>query len=324
MRILFITSNRLGDAVLSTGIVRYLTATYPDAKITVACGGLGESLFASAPQVSEVIVLKKRPYAGHWRDLWKQCRKTKWDIIIDIRNSIVSRVLRGKAKYIWQGGGQNKQHKVEQMSSVLKLETPSAPCLWFSKEQIAQAQEYIPESAGAVLAVGPAANWIGKTWAHDRFVSVIERITGKDGILPEAPVAVFAAPGEEEIANKVLQAIPENRQIDVIAKLNPGDAAAVLARCALYLGNDSGLMHCAAASQVPTVGVFGPGYPEQYRPWGAHTTYVQTPETADELIAAAGGDTAAVTESLMNSLTVDAVEKAIVAHWQKVQKDQAV
>ena len=322
MKILFITSNRLGDAVLSTGILQYLMTEHPDAEVTVACGPLGESLFASAPNVKEVKVLRKKSYARHWLYLWQECRKTKWDIIVDIRDSIVSRILSSNQTFIWSGGD-TSLHKVEQMASVLKLETPPSPHLWFSDAQMGIARDYIPDGTGAVLAIGPAANWMGKTWAADRFSELIARLTGSKGILPDAPVAVFAAPGEEEIAEEVLFSIPKKRRIDVIAQLNPGDAAAVLSRCALYIGNDSGLMHCAVATNIPTVGLFGPGYPEHYRPWGAHTTYVQTPETADELLAPFGGDASKVTESLMDSLTVDAVEEAVIEHWQTCAKKKA-
>lgn len=319
MKILYITSNRLGDAVLSTGLVRHFEDSYPDTEVTVACGSLAESIFAPAPVVKHVIPMKKRSWSRHWIDLWRDCRHTRWDMIVDVRNSAVSRLLRGDKKYIFSGKGDDRLHKVEQMAAVMKLATPPAPKLWFSEKQMVTARQYIADGTEPVLGIGPAANWIGKTWATDRFAELVRRLTAKDGILPAAPVAVFAAPGEEEIAYQLLETIPAARRIDVIAKLDPGQAAAVISRCAIFVGNDSGLMHCAAAADVPSVGLFGYGFPAQYRPWGAHCTYVRTPESPAELLKASGADhPSLVTHSLMASLSVDMVEAAVTEHWRKI------
>src|SRR6516164_222413 len=70
MRILFITSNRLGDAVLSTGLLDHLIRAHSDARITVACGPVAEGLFARMPHNERTIVLDKHPYRLHWLPLW--------------------------------------------------------------------------------------------------------------------------------------------------------------------------------------------------------------------------------------------------------------
>ncbi len=184
---------------------------------------------------------------------------------------------------------------------------------WTSTRQLEEQQKkalgLIPNGS-AVLGVGPTANWAGKTWPYERFIEVIEWMTAQGGLMPDARVAVFAAPGEEEAAYKVLESIPEDRRLDLIAKTDPGTAAAALARCDYYIGNDSGLMHCAAAAGVSTFGVFGPSYPHIYRPWGAHASYASTPQNFDELIDFEGYDVNIV-GSLMTSLTVDMVKEGM-------------
>src|SRR5690606_1328345 len=149
--------------------------------------------------------------------------------------------------------------------------------LWFTPEQAERARQFIPEG-DLVLAIGPTANWRAKTWPAENFIELVNNLTAPGGLMPGARVAVFAATGQEEDARKVLDSVPEARRIDVIARADPGTAAAALARCDFYIGNDSGLMHCAAAAGVPTVGLFGPSWPHLYRPWGAHTAYVSTPQ----------------------------------------------
>ena len=310
MKILFITSSRIGDAVLSTGLLDHIAHTYPNAKVTIACGPLCTSLFEGYPLLDKIIPLKKEKRHKHWVKLWKQVIGTKWDMVIDLRDSAVSRLIRTKKRFVHSRHIDKGLHKVEQNAAVMGLNPPPSPNLWFTADQKKKAADLIPDNT-KVLAVGPTANWIGKTWPPERFVDVINFMTAKDGILPDAPVAVFAAPGEEENAYHVLNSMPADRQIDVIAKTDPGTAAAALSRCAFYLGNDSGLMHCAAAAGVPTVGVFGPSYPHIYSPWGAHTAYARTPESFDELIDFDGYNPKTLDRTLMTSLGTTTVIELI-------------
>ncbi|MEM6811537.1 MAG: glycosyltransferase family 9 protein [Pseudomonadota bacterium] len=305
MKILFITSTRIGDAVLSTGALNYLIQKHKGCEVSVVCGPLPATLFEGFPNIDEIIALKKEKHHKHWFKLWKKVSKTKWDIVVDFRNSLVSRTIFAKKRYIYGKQIDQKKHKVEQASHLIerKLDIP-APKLYFTAEQEQFADELLG-SHGKFIAVGPTANWIGKTWESEKFIETIEWLTRDEGPFPDMPVAIFAAPGEEEQAHKVFDALPEDKRIDVIAKGNPGQVAAILNCAEFYLGNDSGLMHIAAACQVPTVGVFGPSYPHLYAPWGIHTAYAQTPETFDELTDFEGYDPKTLDRTLMKSLKTE-------------------
>ena len=319
MKILFITSTYIGDGALSTGALDYFIQKYPDAEITVACGPLVSGVFEQAPRVSRVISLKKEPYAMHWRKLWLETIGTKWDIVVDLRNSLMSRLLRAEKRYIW-GKQDKKKHKVEQIAEVIDASPVPSPVLWFDAEMRRKAEAFIPVGA-PVLAVGPTANWLAKTWPAENFIDLIGRLTSAESIFSLARVAVFGAPGEEETAYKVLNALPENRRIDVIAKTSPVTAAAVLQRCDFYIGNDSGLMHCAAAAGVPTLGLFGPGWPKRYCPWGKHCDFVATPENFEQLTNYPDYSPRTA-PCLMTSLTVTAAYTAAVDLWKKVSDDK--
>lgn len=308
MNILFITASRIGDAVLSSGLLNYMAQKYPDAKVTIACGPLAVSLFEGYPCLERVIALKKEKRHGHWIKLWKQTIGTKWDIVVDLRNSAVSRLIRADQRFIYS---KQDGHKVEQAAAVMGLDAVPAPKLWFTDAQMVEARALIP-AAERVIAVGPAANWLAKTWPAERFIEVLAYLTGAGGAYEGAKVAVFGAPGEEDVCRQVLAALPAGQGIDAIAKGNPGQAAAALSLCDFYLGNDSGLMHAAAACGVKTFGVFGPSYPHLYAPYGEHTAYARTPESFDELIAY-DGYSAATAPCLMGSLTVEAVKGALDA-----------
>ncbi len=314
MKVLFITSTRLGDAVLSTGLLDYIVKQYPESQVTVACGPLPKSLFEGFPNVERIITLKKQKRHGHWVELWKRTISTKWDIVVDLRNSAVSRLIRSKARYNFGSHIDKSKHKVEQAADVMKLSNVPAPKLYFTNAQEEFAQNLIStklSEGSSVIAIGPSANWVGKTWESEKFIEVIKWLTSDNSSFPNAHVAVFAAPGEEEQATPVLMSVPEGKRINGIAKGNPGEVAAALSLCDFYLGNDSGLMHAAAAASVPTVGVFGPSYPHLYAPWGMHTAYARTPKNFDELIDFEGYSPKTLKHTLMSGLTVARVKEVI-------------
>ncbi len=318
-RILFITSSRIGDAVLSSGLLNYMHSEYPNAKFTISCGPLAVSLFEGFPNLERIIPLKKQKYNKHWIGLWSDIVGTNFDIVVDLRNSAVSRLIRARKRYVYGAYVDKGTHKVDQNASVMKLSDISpSPKLWFSDTQVKMAEDLIPpDDGGLVLGVGPTANWVGKTWPEDRFIKVIEWLTSINGLMPSARVAVFAAPGEEEAARRVLASVTKDKQLDIIAKTDPGSAAATISRCDFYIGNDSGLMHCAAAAGVPTFGLFGPSYPHIYSPWGEHTSYASTPKSFDELIDY-DGYSSETCGCLMNELPVDMVISAIEKSWPHI------
>ncbi|MBI1301865.1 MAG: glycosyltransferase family 9 protein [Alphaproteobacteria bacterium] len=308
--ILFITSSRIGDAVLSTGILNHLHDTNPEARFTICCGPLAVSLFEGFPNVDRVIAIKKEKHHKHWLKLLKEVIGTKFDIVVDLRNSAVSRLVRARKRYIYGKQITQSLHKVEQNAAVLKLMNTPAPKLWFSQKQLEFANNAMGQSPN-ILGVGPAANWPAKTWPIERFIEITQWLMNERHI---EYVAVFAAPGEESIARQLLQSISQEKQIDMIAKTDPGTAAACLSKCYYYIGNDSGLMHCAAAVGVQTIGLFGPSYPSLYRPWGKEASYVSTPETFDELIDY-DAYRAQTAPCLMESLAIDTVKAHIQKNW---------
>jgi len=98
-----------------------------------------------------------------------------------------------------------------------------------------------------------------------------------------ARVAVLAAESEIEAAKPVLYAIPADRRINLIGQVDLPTLGACLARCDLYIGNDSGLMHMAAASGCPTLGLFGPSSEIFYGPWGQRAMSVRGPRSFEDI-----------------------------------------
>ncbi|HJS87828.1 MAG TPA: glycosyltransferase family 9 protein, partial [Acetobacteraceae bacterium] len=268
MRILFVTSNRVGDAVLSTGLLDHLIRAHPKARITVACGPYAEGIFARVPNRERTIILRKRRWNAHWLGLWAWAAGRRWDLVVDVRGSALGWMVRTRRRAAMRSrtwGEAGTKHKVVQLASMLGLDPPPAPVAWIAAQDHARAKALLPADQ-PVIALGPTANWAPKIWPAERFAALFRTLAGD--MLPGAIPAVLGGPGEAEraMAAPLLALLPE--AIDLVGTLSLPEAAACLVRAALFVGNDSGLMHLAAATGAPTIGLFGPTPAAEYAPIG--------------------------------------------------------
>jgi len=308
--ILFVTATRIGDAVLSTGLLRYLVARFPGARFTIAAGPVAAPLFRAVPGLERLITIAKRPLARHWLDLWAQVAFRRWDMVVDLRGSALAWLVRAGERRM-AGKGPVGEHRLVHLARLFDLgETPS-PCLWTGPAEEAAAQRLIP-AGGPVLGLGPTANWAGKIWRPERFAELARRLTAPGAPFAGARIAIFAAPHERALAEPVLTAVPPSRLLDLTREPDLLVVAAALGRVSLFIGNDTGLMHMAAAKGVPTLGLFGPSPDALYAPWGPHAAVVRTRLSYEALVGAADFDHRR-TETLMDTLDIEAVEAAAEA-----------
>jgi ADP-heptose:LPS heptosyltransferase len=287
MRILFITSSRIGDAVISCGILEQLRVTYPAARITVAAGVVAAGVFERLPGLERLIVFDKERFDLHWPRLWTKFFLHVWDIVVDVRGSAMPFFLLARRRKMIRGG-RRPGRRYLQLAAAMGFSTAPLPVTWTNAADDARAAALLP--SGPIIALGPTANWDGKIWPPERFVEVFHALAAE---LPGATAAIFAGPGttERALAAPVLAAIPN--AIDLVGALTLPEAAACLRRCKIFIGNDSGLMHIAAASGTPTLGLFGRSRADEYAPAG--------PRTAVAIAPGPPGETP------MDLLTVDAV-----------------
>ncbi len=250
MRILFITSNRIGDAVISTGLLDHLIHTDPACRITIVCGPVAEGVFARMPNRERTILFEKRPRDLHWLVLWQDVVRVRWDLVIDLRQSVLAYLVRTGRRIVKQPGTGGLR-KYEQLGRLMGLDPAPLPVVWTAAPDRARAAALL--DPGPVIGLGPTANWPPKAWPAERFAALFHALAA--GSLPGAVPAVFAGPGSAEraMAAPLLALLPG--AIDLCGKLTLPEAAACLQRCAVFIGNDSGLMHLAAAAGIPTVGL---------------------------------------------------------------------
>ena len=319
MKILFVTATRIGDAVLSTGLLRYLIERYSGAAFTVAAGPLAAPLFTEVPGLAKLIVVEKKARGLHWFSLWRQVATTRWDLAVDLRGSALTYLLWARQRRVMAKGDPD-EHRVRQLARLFKLEPPPMPTLWLGARHLEAAAKLVPADA-PLLVIGPAANWERKEWRAARFAELALRLTGSAGPLAGARVAVMAAAHERAQAQPVVDALPAERVIDLVGRIDLLTAGAILRHAALFVGNDTGLMHLSAAAGAPTLGLFGPSNVKEYAPWGPRAAYVHTALGYWELYKP--GWHLTPHDSMMDSLSVDMAEEGARALLERVKGEAA-
>ena len=259
--ILLIRYSALGDVVLATSVVAPLRAKYPGVRLEwitdAAYAGLLEGV------VDRVIPFSRKDPAGRaavLRDV-----KGRFDLAIDLQNKLWSvRVSRAAApkrlrfvrRTTMQALGSLVGRDVildgapatELYAKAAQLEQSGTVQLTVSAQAAARAQELIPE--GSWVAVAPGAAWETKRWPADRLAQVAARLK-EDG----HRIALVGGPMDGALLDVIRAGCSPD--VDLTAESLPVLAAA-LGRVRLLIGNDSGLVHVAAAMGRPALALFGP------------------------------------------------------------------
>eukprot|EP01039_Chlorochromonas_danica_P014205 gene14205-16552_t len=139
---------------------------------------------------------------------------------------------------------------------------------------------------------------------------------------------VVGGPDDRWAAEAVRRVIARDRLIDLVGRTDLLTVFACLKRARLFIGNDSGLMHMAAAAGAPTLGLFGPSDDRLYGPWGRHARALRGPREFESFVASDPELNQAVCHML--DLPVESVVRAARAlyaesdaDWRAEHGDQA-
>jgi ADP-heptose:LPS heptosyltransferase len=284
--ILYLSSSRIGDAVLASGLLKRLYDEIPDARFTIVAGPPSAPLYRDLPNLDQIIVMEKAKGGGHWFKLWSQVRGRRWGLVLDRRGSSIARFLSAKKRVIHRRMGDREPvHKVIEAARLLRLtEDPPAPYLFTSEATEAKAQGLLGEGS-PILAIGPAANWVGKTWPVERFALTAVQLMEQGAPFEHGRLLILGGPEDWRAAEPLRRSLPRERWIDLTDQNDLLVTYAALKRARLYIGNDSGLMHLAAAAGTPTLGLFGPSDERLYGPWGPNTRVVRGPRSFSQIQA---------------------------------------
>ncbi len=312
----------LGDLVLTTPVFRELKRAYPQARITAVVQEAYRSILATNPHVAEVLTI--RPMRSRWLPkgaltllaafgfYWSELRGRNFDVAISprwdtdehlaallclltdagVRVGYRERASAGKQRYN-RGFDQvfdiclepgPLRHEVERNIAIVEALGGAArnPDLdiHLTPEDRAYADRALQSvSANCVLiALGIGAQSPGRRWPLERYAAVIRELA----VQYPVHAVITCAPAEHELARWLADQLPTVPTISDSPEIR--ETCALLARCDLFIGNDTGAAHLAAAMKCPTIVISRhprdgdpqhPNSPVRFAPWCASACVLQ-------------------------------------------------
>ena len=278
-KILVFSFSFIGDAVLSTAVISPLRQHFPDAKITFLVGGHAFDLLAADPQIDQVLVYDNLGEHAGWRGkirLIQFLRRERFDLVVDLRDSVWSRFVGGKHWNMRLRRG--NIHAVTRYLDVLQrrgLDVDGArPQLQFTASRLTKRDAFLTENGvnrhQGLIGIHPGGNWVYKLWGPESFAQIADRLCEKWNV----QVLLFAGPNERQLQARVADLMcqqPICVKADDLCQI-----AGLIAACDFYIGNDTGPMHIAVAVGTPVIAIFGSTNHHRSGPYGEGHVVVQS------------------------------------------------
>jgi heptosyltransferase III len=274
--ILLVTLSNIGDAVMTTPVMEALHGKHPRAVMDIVTDPRSSELFAHCPYRGRVIHRDKQQGWQGSLALVRDLRRSRYDLIVDLRTDGLAWLLRGRRRLTRHGARRREGHAVERHMEVIRRHVGAAGIpptrLWFDERE----QEFAGRTLAGLpgrrwLALGPGARWEPKRWPPGSFRELVQRRQ------EDFDAVVLLGSQADAHSCRTLAAGLSLPCLDLAGRTGLLEAAAILSRMSLFIGNDSGLGHLAAAVGTPTLTLFGPGEPQRYRPWNPRGRWLQSP-----------------------------------------------
>ena len=278
MKILIIGNNRIGDTILSTGVINFLLSKYKNALFTVVTSSISVSIYEDMPQLEKIIISNKKKYSLHWLTVWLKTRAIKWDLVIDLRSSPLAYVLKSRKKMVFKGN--KTEHKLLQLKSFIGSANEIAPIIWANKKNYLNINQK-KNIKNVYICIAPVSNYANKDWSIDRYISLLE-----NDLFNSFEIVLLGATSDKDELNKIEQIVNTSNQsiINLINNANMIETYFILKDAALFLGSDSSNMHLAVAANIPTIGLFGPTDEKLYGPLGVNNLSLRGDKSFSEIV----------------------------------------
>ncbi len=307
-RLLVRVPNWIGDAVMCEPALALLRQLFPAGDITVLAKPTIAELLRGHPGIDHTIVFQDQGIHAGWGGKWAlsgQLRRGRFDLAILFQNAFEAALLSLLAgiprRYGYATDGRsmllshavtvpgmaNARHHVEYYVDLLRpLGDTSGACpprLYLSDQE---RQETADRLAGAgidasdfLIGLNPGSVYGGaKRWLPERFADVADRLVTEVGSRSgrSAGVVIVGGRGEEELGRRIAAGM-DSRAVVWSGQTTVRELMAVISRCGLFVTNDTGPMHVAAAFDVPVVAIFGPTDWRNTAPVGERHAVVRHP-----------------------------------------------
>ncbi len=277
MKILIILPNWLGDAVMATPAIELLASHYQDVSFTFIGSYASIEALKHHPLCERAVIDETKKASNRFIATYKLAKDLgQFNLAVTFRNQLHSSLLLRFTKTVvcisrnsWHSRFllshtpkiRTNQHLVRQYSQLAMIDCDH----W--DNSISNLKLYIkPEQfTKPTLGINAGATYgSAKRWYPERFAQVAKEFSDKFDIL------IFGGPNEVEMANEIesnLKSYGVTNYVNIAGKTNIQELCAKIAGCSLFITNDSGPMHVAAAYQVPTVAIFGPTRYKETSQW---------------------------------------------------------
>ena len=300
-RIVIRSANWVGDAVMSLPAISSVCRGVPGAEVAILAKPWVAELFPGYPGVHRAILYQSpgvhEGIGGRWK-LARQLKKESFDLALHLPNSFESALVSAlagiprRAGYNTDGRGILLTHKVSADGRVkrghqveyylhlvrsLGLQTAEGiPALTVPQDRIPEAESILKSAGGGdgpYVGMSPGAQYgSAKEWLPERFGQLGRRIDTELG----GRFLILGSAGDRALASRIGQTAGKGA-VDLTGKTTLGQAMALIARCRVFVTNDSGLMHVAAALGVPLVAIFGSTDPSRTGPLGRNSRVIHKP-----------------------------------------------
>ncbi|MFC1890388.1 lipopolysaccharide heptosyltransferase II, partial [Thermodesulfobacteriota bacterium] len=302
-RVLIRVNNWIGDVVMSLPAFSVIRRTLPEASLIVLAKPSVAPLFEGNPDIDDVLVYdsggRHAGLMGMGR-LIRELRGRRFDLSILFQRAFEAAFLaRASSIPIRAGYGTDGRrfllthpvprpktgpvlHRVEDDLRLLanlgfSMEGAGRPTLSTTAEEDEEALRRLTSLGAArkepLVGFHPGAAYgAAKMWPAGRYASLARMLAERCG----ARVLLFGSAGESRITSTITDAAGA-AVIDLVGRTSLREALALIRRCSLFVSNDSGLMHAAAALGIPVVAVFGPTNPSSTAPFTPLARVVRVP-----------------------------------------------
>ncbi len=271
----------MGDCLLLTSPVRALKLEFPEFRISVLVDQRFADCFDGNPDFGEIIAARGKLSTAI------RLLARRYDAIINLHGGPTSLVFAGMAWGRRIGAEQYRYarlyhglfprpepaaHTVESTMAIFRhlgLRAEDAPPLRYESHpaQATRIRDTFQERPYVVI--HPGSVMATKRWAAGRFAALARKLHEQD-----LGIALTCGPGEESVVGQVAKEIPATT---MMLGLSIPALAELIRGARLYIGNDSGPMHLAAAVGTPTIAVWGSSDSRRWRPWRVDHRVVQNP-----------------------------------------------
>jgi len=249
----------LGDAVMTTPAVDNICKIFPDCELTIFGSFVSTTIFKNHPNVKKIIIDNSKSNGNRYINLFKLAKSAnEIDISFSFRKNFTSKFLlfflNSSEKFIYKRYSKEEIHQVIRYNDFINYSLKKNTNPGDLSISLVQNDESINKKL--ILGINPGATYgSAKRWYPEEFAKVCIELSSRYNI------KIFGGPNEKDIAKDIEKILIENniKNYENIAGLTSVDELLVnISNLDLFITNDSGPMHVAAAFKVPTISIFGP------------------------------------------------------------------